>query len=213
VLLARALMHDPDVLFLDEPTNNLDPQSRLFLWDRIRSLRERGVTLVLTTHDMDEAERLCDRVAIVDRGRIIAMDTPGQLRHAIPGAAMSPGSGPSSWGRREPLLRRLALRMARRCASRVPLATDSQDPSGSGCRTGRRISDLTRHSRSAPAAEQALHRAWDQKPRSASSSMPGPRHPVSAAASFCSPSARGPMAAPSRARVPQAMRATTRTCG
>jgi ABC-2 type transport system ATP-binding protein len=88
VLLARALMHDPDVLFLDEPTNNLDPQSRLFLWDRIRSLRERGVTLVLATHDMDEAERLCDRVAIVDRGRIVAMDTPGRLRHGIPGAAM-----------------------------------------------------------------------------------------------------------------------------
>lgn len=88
VLLARALMHDPDVLFLDEPTNNLDPQSRLFLWDRIRSLRERGVTLVLATHDMDEAERLCDRVAIVDRGRIAALDTPERLRHAIPGTAM-----------------------------------------------------------------------------------------------------------------------------
>lgn len=88
VLLARALMHDPEVLFLDEPTNNLDPQSRLFLWDRVRSLRERGVTLVLATHDMDEAERLCDRVAIVDRGRIAALDTPDRLRHAIPGTAM-----------------------------------------------------------------------------------------------------------------------------
>ena len=84
ILLARALMHDPDVLFLDEPTNNLDPQSRLFLWDRISSLRESGVTLVLTTHDMDEAERLCDRVAIVDRGRIVAMDTPERLRDGIP---------------------------------------------------------------------------------------------------------------------------------
>jgi len=88
VLLARALMHDPDVLFLDEPTNNLDPQSRLFLWDRIRSLRERGVTLVLATHDMDEAQRLCDQIAIVDRGRIVAMDTPERLRDRIPRAAM-----------------------------------------------------------------------------------------------------------------------------
>jgi ABC-2 type transport system ATP-binding protein len=88
MLLARALMHDPSVLFLDEPTNNLDPQSRLFLWDRIRSLRERGVTLVLTTHDMDEAERLCDRVAIVDRGRVLAMDTPGRLRDRMPATAM-----------------------------------------------------------------------------------------------------------------------------
>ena len=88
VLLARALMHDPGVLFLDEPTNNLDPQSRLFLWDRIRSLRERGVTLVLATHDMDEAERLCNRIAIMDRGRIVAMDTPERLRDRIPGAAM-----------------------------------------------------------------------------------------------------------------------------
>src|SRR2546422_1052345 len=62
VLLARALMHAPEVLFLDEPTNNLDPQSRLFLWDRIRVLREQGVTIVLTTHDMEEADRLCERI-------------------------------------------------------------------------------------------------------------------------------------------------------
>jgi ABC-2 type transport system ATP-binding protein len=88
VLLARALMHDPAVLFLDEPTNNLDPQARLFLWERIRALHDRGVTVVLTTHDMEEADRLCDRIAIMDHGRILAMDTPEGLRRLIPGGTV-----------------------------------------------------------------------------------------------------------------------------
>jgi len=85
VMLGRALMHEPEVLFLDEPTNNLDPQSRLFLWDRIAALRKRGVTVVLTTHDMEEADRLCDRIAIMDHGRILALDTPDGLKSLIPG--------------------------------------------------------------------------------------------------------------------------------
>jgi ABC-2 type transport system ATP-binding protein len=88
VMLARALMHEPEVLFLDEPTNNLDPQSRLFLWERVRALRERGVTVVLTTHDMEEADRLCDRIAIMDHGKILALDTPDGLRRLIPGGTM-----------------------------------------------------------------------------------------------------------------------------
>jgi len=88
VMLGRALMHEPDVLFLDEPTNNLDPQSRLFLWERIRGLRERGVTVVLTTHDMEEADRLCDRIAIMDHGRVLALDTPEGLKRLIPGGTM-----------------------------------------------------------------------------------------------------------------------------
>ena len=88
VMVARALMHDPQVLFLDEPTNNLDPQSRLFLWDRIRSLRERGVTILLSTHDMEEADRLCDRIAIMDHGHILALDTPEALKGLIPGGTM-----------------------------------------------------------------------------------------------------------------------------
>jgi ABC-2 type transport system ATP-binding protein len=88
VMLARALMHEPEVLFLDEPTNNLDPQSRLFLWDRITALRERGVTVVLTTHDMEEADRLCDRIAIMDHGSILALDTPEGLKRLIPGGTM-----------------------------------------------------------------------------------------------------------------------------
>jgi ABC-2 type transport system ATP-binding protein len=88
VMLARALMHEPEVLFLDEPTNNLDPQTRLFLWDRIRALREQGVTVMLTTHDMEEADRLCERIAIMDRGRILALDTPEGLKSLIPGGTM-----------------------------------------------------------------------------------------------------------------------------
>src|SRR5215467_2390849 len=88
VMLARALMHEPETLFLDEPTNNLDPQSRLFLWDRIRALQEQGVTIVLTTHDMEEADRLCERIAIMDRGRILALDTPDGLKRLIPGGTM-----------------------------------------------------------------------------------------------------------------------------
>jgi ABC-2 type transport system ATP-binding protein len=88
VLLARALMHDPDVLFLDEPTNNLDPQARLFLWERMRALHDQGVTIVLTTHDMEEADQLCDRIAIMDHGRILALDTPEGLRRLIPGGTV-----------------------------------------------------------------------------------------------------------------------------
>jgi ABC-2 type transport system ATP-binding protein len=88
VLVARALMHEPEVLFLDEPTNNLDPQSRLFIWDRIRAMRERGVTIMLTTHDMEEADRLCERIAIMDQGRILALDTPDGLKRLIPGGTM-----------------------------------------------------------------------------------------------------------------------------
>ncbi len=88
VMLARALMHEPEVLFLDEPTNNLDQQSRLFLWERIRALQKQGVTIVLTTHDMEEADRLCDRIAIMDHGRILALDTPDGLKRLIPGGTM-----------------------------------------------------------------------------------------------------------------------------
>lgn len=88
VMLARALMHDPEVLFLDEPTNNLDPQARLFLWDHIRALHQQGITVVLTTHDMEEADRLCERIAIVDHGHLLALDTPDGLKRLIPGGTM-----------------------------------------------------------------------------------------------------------------------------
>jgi ABC-2 type transport system ATP-binding protein len=77
--VACALVGDPDVLFLDEPTTGLDPQSRLQLWQQVMDFRAGGGTVLLTTHYMDEAERLCDRVAIVDRGQVIALGTPAEL--------------------------------------------------------------------------------------------------------------------------------------
>ncbi len=88
LMIARALMHAPDVLFLDEPTNNLDPQSRLFLWERIRDLNARGLTILLTTHDMDEADKLCHRIAIMDHGKILVNDTSAELKKLIPGGTV-----------------------------------------------------------------------------------------------------------------------------
>jgi ABC-2 type transport system ATP-binding protein len=85
VMIARALMHAPRVLFLDEPTTGLDPAARLFVWDRLRELRGSGVTLVLTTHDMDEAAGLADRVGIMDHGRLLALDTPTALMRSLEG--------------------------------------------------------------------------------------------------------------------------------
>jgi ABC-2 type transport system ATP-binding protein len=87
LLIARALMHAPQVVFLDEPSTGLDPQARLFVWDRIRELRDGGVTVVLTTHDMDEATELTDRVGIMDHGRLLALDTPAALTRSLPGSA------------------------------------------------------------------------------------------------------------------------------
>ena len=87
LMIARALMHEPAVLFLDEPTTGLDPQARLFVWDRITALRDRGVTVVLTTHDMDEAAALADRVGIMDHGQLLALDAPDRLTALVPGRA------------------------------------------------------------------------------------------------------------------------------
>jgi ABC-2 type transport system ATP-binding protein len=87
IMIARALMHEPQVLFLDEPTTGLDPAARLFVWDRLRELKNRGVTLLLTTHDMNEAAELADRVAIMDHGKLLAIDTPAALVESLPGAA------------------------------------------------------------------------------------------------------------------------------
>jgi ABC-2 type transport system ATP-binding protein len=83
--VACALVGDPELLFLDEPTTGLDPQSRRQLWDIIRNFRQAGRTVLITTHYMDEAERLCDRVAIVDHGRVIALGTPRELIASLGG--------------------------------------------------------------------------------------------------------------------------------
>jgi ABC-2 type transport system ATP-binding protein len=86
VMIARALMHDPKVVLLDEPTTGLDPQARRLLWETLKRLHERGLTFILTTHYMEEADRLCERVAIVDHGKILTLDTPGALKKSLPGA-------------------------------------------------------------------------------------------------------------------------------
>src|SRR5437879_7124593 len=85
MMIARALMHAPEVLFLDEPSTGLDPAARLFVWDRVRELQAAGTTIVLTTHDMDEAAALADRVGIMDRGELLALDTPKALIRQLPG--------------------------------------------------------------------------------------------------------------------------------
>ena len=77
--IARALINEPDLLLLDEPTTGLDPQARHLVWDRLYRLKQRGVTLVLTTHYMDEAEQLCDRLVVMDKARIVAEGTPREL--------------------------------------------------------------------------------------------------------------------------------------
>ena len=135
-MIARALMHEPQVLFLDEPTTGLDPAARLFVWDRLRELRDRGVTLVLTTHDMHEAATLADRVGIMDHGKLLALDTPrGADARRCPGSstlelsvrpaptASSPsalieasGGSPASSGSSRSRRDRAAARRAR-CAS------------------------------------------------------------------------------------------------
>jgi len=83
--IARAMMHDPQVLFLDEPSAGLDPQTRILLWELIREYHSAGKTVLLTTHNMEEADALCQRLAIVDHGKVIALGTPGELKASIPG--------------------------------------------------------------------------------------------------------------------------------
>jgi ABC-2 type transport system ATP-binding protein len=83
--IARAMMHDPQVLFLDEPSAGLDPQTRILLWEIIREYHQAGKTVLLTTHNMEEADALCQRLAIVDHGHRIALGTPAELKASIPG--------------------------------------------------------------------------------------------------------------------------------
>jgi ABC-2 type transport system ATP-binding protein len=83
--IARAMMHDPQVLFLDEPSAGLDPQTRLLLWEIVREYNARGKTILMTTHNMEEADGLCHRVAIVDHGKVIALGTPDELKGSVPG--------------------------------------------------------------------------------------------------------------------------------
>ena len=83
LMVARAVMHRPSVLFLDEPTAGLDPQSRLALWEILAELHDDGQTILLTTHYMEEADQLCHRLAIIDHGKVLALDTPTRLKAAV----------------------------------------------------------------------------------------------------------------------------------
>ena len=88
LMIVRALMHEPEIIFLDEPTVGLDPQARLDLWEILRDLHNRGRTIVMTTHYMDEADRLCDRLAIIDQGKLLALDSPRALKAKAPGGTL-----------------------------------------------------------------------------------------------------------------------------
>ena len=99
LVIARGLINQPDLLLLDEPTTGLDPQARHLLWDRLYRLKQQGVSLILTTHYMDEAEQLCDRLVVMDKAQIVAEGSPAGAHRAVrhprgPGAAAAPG-GPA----------------------------------------------------------------------------------------------------------------------
>ena len=104
--LARALINDPDIVFLDEPTTGLDPQARHLIWDRLKQLTTRGKTLILTTHFMDEAERLCDRLAVIDHGKMITDGAPRDLiaTHIEPHVVEVFGDDAGHWARAHPQL-------------------------------------------------------------------------------------------------------------
>src|SRR5262249_9172113 len=91
--LALGLAHHPHVLFLDEPTTGLDPPSRANLWDAIRALRDDGTTVLITTHYLEEADALCDRLTIVDHGRVVAEGTPDELKRRVAGDVVTVGVG------------------------------------------------------------------------------------------------------------------------
>ncbi len=99
--IARGLVHRPNIFFLDEPTTGLDPVSRVAVWEMITSIKEkRNLTVLITTHYMDEADRLCDRIAIVDHGKLVALDTPRALKNSVPGSSVIEAqflNAPADW--------------------------------------------------------------------------------------------------------------------
>jgi ABC-2 type transport system ATP-binding protein len=113
--IALGVIHQPQVLFLDEPTAGLDPQSRAHMWDEVRRLRAQGMTVFITTHYLEEADALCDRVAIIDHGVIVAEGTPGELKREISGdvvavALNGAGGQAAELLRGEPYVRELEVR-------------------------------------------------------------------------------------------------------
>ena len=122
LMVARAVMHRPSVLFLDEPTAGLDPQSRIALWEILGELHDDGQTILLTTHYMEEADQLCHRLAIIDHGRILGLDTPEQLKASVGADTIvtitlgdAPDGSPAD-----------AAGFAARLRDRIPGATDAE---------------------------------------------------------------------------------------
>jgi ABC-2 type transport system ATP-binding protein len=126
--ITMGMMHRPQLLILDEPTTGLDPQSRARIWDEVRSLRAEGITIFLTTHYMDEADGLCDRLAIIDNGTIVGEDTPTALKHRIAGDIISLGLDNGSVARvKETLQTRPFLREMQETESGMQLYVDRGD--------------------------------------------------------------------------------------
>ena len=123
--LARALINDPQLLFMDEPTTGLDPQARHLIWERLRRLTQEGKTLVLTTHFMEEAERLCRRLAVMDHGRLIAIGSPRELiaQHIEPNVVEVHGNGLERWMERA---RPVTARLERAGDTVFAYATDAR---------------------------------------------------------------------------------------
>lgn len=112
LVIARALVSEPDIVLLDEPTTGLDPQARHLVWDRLYRLKQRGTTLILTTHYMEEAEQLCDRLVIMDRARIVAHGTPERLiADHVPSDVVEVRGAPGAHERVAPLVNGLAMRV------------------------------------------------------------------------------------------------------
>ncbi len=104
VEIALGIIHEPKIVFLDEPTTGLDPQSRAHMWDEIRRLRADGMTVFITTHYLDEADALCDRIAIMDHGEVVAEGTPADLKREISGDVVQVGLDVTATGEAEKLL-------------------------------------------------------------------------------------------------------------
>ena len=133
LMVARAIFHRPAVLFMDEPTAGLDPQSRLALWEILGELHAAGQTILLTTHYMEEADQLCNRVAIIDHGKILALDSPSALKRSV-GAdtivTVKSSADPAALANTSPASSRASPGCAR---STVASSCTSRAPSGS-CR-------------------------------------------------------------------------------
>ena len=158
-------MHRPQLLFLDEPTTGLDPQSRARMWDEVRGLRDTGTTVFLTTHYLEEADALSDRIAIIDHGKIVALGTPDELKRQVAGDVVVVGTDNASDRVLELLKGQPFVREATQCRRcRAPLrrpwrnrdATDHSRPRCSGHSAGVTLAEPTEPRRRVPASDRAF---------------------------------------------------------